>query len=448
MSSKIKKFPIVFIFTILVFFGSFACILFASADGIYSFNGSTGVLTIGDTKEITADKVNSAVGNDKSAIKSVKIEGKPTIIGDEAFENCTNLLSFTIPDSVTNIGMDAFRGCFKLIKITIPNGVTTVDSCAFGDCTSLAIISLPDSAVNISCDVFENTAYSNNSLNWKNDILYIDNFLMEAKDEISGDCTIKSGIKNIANFAFDDCSSLTGITVPESVTYIGMSAFTGCTSLKNVYYAGTGEKWSKIIIEYNNYDLTGCPILYECNSENSYYGKGDCGLNSTWILNSNGELVISGSGEISFCLWGDCKEKINKLKIDGQITGICDGVFSNCTNLKDIYYAGTEENWNKISINLNNDSLNGAIKHFYCSDNNHNLESGKCTNDGCWFTCSHNFGEWKVTKEASFFKDGQKVRTCIVEDCGKTETAIIPSTLKAFFNSIKNFFKNLFSFDF
>jgi hypothetical protein len=448
MSSKIKKFPIVFIFTILVFFGSFACILFASADGVYSFNGSTGVLTIGDTKEITADKVNYAVGNDKSAIKSVKIEGRPTIIGNEVFANCTNLLSFTIPDSVTNIGMDAFRGCSKLIKITIPNGVTTVDSCAFGDCTCLAIISLPDSAVNISCDAFENTAYSNNSLNWKNDILYIDNFLMEAKDEISGDCTIKSGIKNIANFAFDDCSNLTGITIPESVTYIGMSAFTGCTNLKNVYYTGTGEKWSKIIIEYNNYDLTGCPILYECNSKNSYYGKGDCGLNSTWILNSNGELVISGSGEISFCLWGDCKEKINKLKIDGQITGICDGAFSNCANLKDIYYAGTEENWNKISINLNNDSLNSATKHFYCSDSNHNFVNGKCTNDCCWFTCSHNFGEWKVTKEASFFKDGQKVRTCSVKGCGKTETAIIPSTLKAFFNSIKNFFKNLFSFSF
>lgn len=445
MSSKIKKFPLILIFIAFVFFGSFAGVLLASADDVYSFSSSTGVLTIGDTKEITADEINSVVSNNKSSIKSVKIEGKPTVIGDEAFKNCTNLVSFTISESVTNIGMDAFRGCTKLIKITIPSGVTTVDSCAFGDCTSLAIISLSDSTVNICCDAFENTAYSNNPLNWKNDILYVGNFLMEAKDEISGDCSIKSGIKNIANFAFDDCVNLTGITIPQSISHIGMSAFTGCSSLENVYYEGTSENWSKIIIEYNNYNLSGCPILYECNSENSYYGKGDCGLNSTWMLYNNGELVISGYGEISFCLWGDCRDKITKLKVDGQITGICDGAFNNCANLKEIYYAGTEENWNKISINLNNDSLNGATKHFYCSDNNHNLENSKCTNGGCWFTCSHNFGEWKVTKEASFFKDGEKVRICIVKGCGKSETETIPSILKSFFNSLLNWFRRIFS---
>ncbi len=447
MLIKIRKISFVIVFSFLVFFGSFACALFAIAEDVYSFNNSTGVLTIGDVKEITADKVNSAVGNNKSAIKSVVFEGKPTIICDEAFANCINLDCITIPNSVTNIGVDAFRNCTRLIKLSIPFGVTTIDSCAFSDCTRLALISLPDSAVNISCDAFDNTAYFNNSLNWENDVLYIDNFLMEAKDEISGNCIIKSGIKNIANFAFDDCSSLTGVTITESVAYIGMSAFTGCTSLKNVYYTGAIDKWSKIIIEYNNYNLTGCSILYGCDSENPYYGKGDCGLNSTWILNSNGELVVSGSGDISFCLWDNCKDIITELKIDRQITGICDGAFNNCANLKNIYYAGTEENWNKISINQNNNSLIGVTKHFYCSNSSHSIKSGKCTNDGCWFTCSHNFGEWKITKKSSFFKDGEKVRTCIVEGCGKTESEAIPSILKTIFNSVTNFIKKLFFFN-
>ena len=34
---------------------------------------------------------------------------------------------------------------------------------------------------------------------------------------------------------FRNCSSLTSITIPDSVTSIGVSAFSGCTSLKEVY---------------------------------------------------------------------------------------------------------------------------------------------------------------------------------------------------------------------
>jgi len=41
-------------------------------------------------------------------------------------------------------------------------------------------------------------------------------------------------VANIGDFAFSDCSSLTGVTIPNSVTNIGYRAFFYCTSLTNV----------------------------------------------------------------------------------------------------------------------------------------------------------------------------------------------------------------------
>ena len=53
-----------------------------------------------------------------------------TDIGDEAFLNCTGLISVTIPEGVTYIGESAFKGCRSLTSITIPNSVTEIEEYA------------------------------------------------------------------------------------------------------------------------------------------------------------------------------------------------------------------------------------------------------------------------------------------------------------------------------
>jgi hypothetical protein len=55
-------------------------------------------------------------------------------IGNYAFNECFNLTSVTIPNSVTYIGKYAFKFCQRLTSIIIPNSVATIDYHAFFCC--------------------------------------------------------------------------------------------------------------------------------------------------------------------------------------------------------------------------------------------------------------------------------------------------------------------------
>ena len=57
-----------------------------------------------------------------------------TSIGNNAFHNCRNLTSITIPNSVTSIGELAFWNCSNLTNITIPNSVISIGLRTFEYC--------------------------------------------------------------------------------------------------------------------------------------------------------------------------------------------------------------------------------------------------------------------------------------------------------------------------
>ena len=104
--------------------------------------------------------------------------------------------------------------------------------------------------------------------------------------------------------------------------------------------------------------------------------SGTCGDNLTWTLNkSTGELVISGTGFMyGFSYlnapW-DCLS-IKTVTISEGATRIGDYAFSGCVNLTDVYYTGTEKEWNTMSIGLDNETLTNATIHY---NHTHNSES-------------------------------------------------------------------------
>ena len=75
--------------------------------------------------------------------------------------------------------------------------------------------------------------------------------------------TIPDSVTSIGDWAFGDCTSLTSITIPDSVTSIGYWAFFDCTSLKTVYYAGSEQDWEKIaVIAGGNIMLENAEIIF------------------------------------------------------------------------------------------------------------------------------------------------------------------------------------------
>lgn len=58
-------------------------------------------------------------------------------IGDNAFKNCQEITSITIPEGVESIGYQAFYGCTGLTDVVIADSVTSIDGRAFMGCVEL-----------------------------------------------------------------------------------------------------------------------------------------------------------------------------------------------------------------------------------------------------------------------------------------------------------------------
>ncbi|MBQ8448356.1 MAG: leucine-rich repeat domain-containing protein, partial [Clostridia bacterium] len=58
--------------------------------------------------------------------------------------------------------------------------------------------------------------------------------------------TIPESVTSIGNSAFSHCKSLTSITIPKGVTSIGWSTFYNCSRLTSINYTGTIAEWNAI----------------------------------------------------------------------------------------------------------------------------------------------------------------------------------------------------------
>ena len=88
--------------------------------------------------------------------------------------------------------------------------------------------------------------------------------------------TIPDSVTSIENYAFLGCTSLTSITIPDSVTSIEAGAFESCTSLTSITIPDS-------VTSIENYAFLGCTGLNEINLPYRYYSTDweDFGLTSS-----------------------------------------------------------------------------------------------------------------------------------------------------------------------
>ena len=260
--------------------------------------------------------------------------GKPvTTIGELAFHVCDSLTSITIPDSVTSIGYSAFRYCTSLTSITIPDGVSRIGSHAFNGCTSLTSIVIPNSVTSIGDHAFHDCT-SLTSI------------------------TIPDSVTTIGDGTFYGCDSLTSITIPDSVTTICDYSFTSCDSLTSVTF---GENSQLTTIDW--YAFSFCDSLTSVTfGENSQLTT--IGASVFYKCTSLTSIVIPDSvTTIGGYAFEDCI-LLTSIVIPKSVTIIGDYAFYYCTSLTDVYYTGTEEQWNSITIDTGNDFLTNATRHY------------------------------------------------------------------------------------
>ena len=61
---------------------------------------------------------------------------------------------------------------------------------------------------------------------------------------------IPNGVPSIGESTFMDCHSMTSVVIPESVTSIGLRAFYRCYNLTSITFEGTVEQWNAITTDF------------------------------------------------------------------------------------------------------------------------------------------------------------------------------------------------------
>lgn len=179
------------------------------------------------------------VGQYQTTVVNAEIGELCTSIGERAFQQCGNLTSVTISNSVINISNNAFNNCSNLVSIVVDSANTVYDS--RDNCNAII-----DTSTNTLIAGCKNTVIPNTVISIGNNAFYYRKGLTSI--------TIPNSVTSIGEAAFSGCTGLTSIIIPDNVVSIGRQAFNGCSSLTSVTI-GSG------VTSISDYTFNGCSRL-------------------------------------------------------------------------------------------------------------------------------------------------------------------------------------------
>ena len=124
--------------------------------------------------------------------------------------------------TVTCLQKDGYTGTFqysKVTTVTLPKSINDIQQGAFSDCASLTHIYVDD----------DNTEYFDvNGVVYKYNHTNPETYTLVAVPGARTEITILPGTTEIADCAFDGCTNIKEVVIPETVTKIGVYAFANC----------------------------------------------------------------------------------------------------------------------------------------------------------------------------------------------------------------------------
>lgn len=378
------------------------------------------VLSIGDSAFIYCDALTTVTFAENSQLKSIgraafygsehvhprfkeiKIPDSVETIGNGAFYECRDLERIALPSALQTLSSVTFYNCTALSEVTFPASLKTIESSAFSGCRNLSEVKLPASLTAIQSSVFhlcinlKTVSYDGSLEQWSritadNDVLgyscpslvmsdYTAQFILVKNDFLDPPpktvtitkytgtestvilpSTINSWpVTKIGEDAFQDNTTITSVTIPDSVTEIGSNAFAGCTNLTSVTYGGD---WSKLTIQSGNpavQDAANAPLFdfefippdntavivtnYKYNGAaadvtipSRYQGKPVTTIGHAAFFNSavTSVTIPDSVTSISDEAFINCP-KLTNISIPNSVTYIGFSAFSSCTSLKSI----------------------------------------------------------------------------------------------------------------
>jgi len=260
------------------------------------------------------------------------IPNSVTAIGDKAFSRCNRLTSVTIPNSVTTIGDEAFYSCSGLTSVTIPNSVTTIGDNAFYSCSGLTSVTFNAEKCNqmgsYTSFVFLGCS-SLSSLTLGDSVEIIPKYAFIGCSKLTS-VTIPNSVTTIGESAFSNCSGLTSVTIPNSVTTIGESAFSDCSGLTSVTIPNSVTS----IGESAFYKCTGLTSVTfnaeKCTKMGLSYRSVFSGCTNLTSLTIGEQVTIIPKYAFLAC------SKLMSVTIPNSVTSIGESAFSNCSGLTSV----------------------------------------------------------------------------------------------------------------
>lgn len=268
-------------------------------------------------------------------------------IVNHGFEDCLLLRTIYLPSSLTTIGDYAFSGCSFLQNITIPASTISIGYYAFKNCTSLSSVYVDSSNTYFSTD-----GYSLFSGDWLlqyctvNQTSYSIPITTKHIDirAFSGsniqNVTIPSGMNEINEYAFSDCSGIINISIPASIFVLENGVFSGCTSLTKMTFEGN------LIQYFSDY------LFYRCNNLNDItipISVNTLGEYIFYECSSIKRILIPNVTEIGDYAFSGCSGLTSTIFNGDRPTTIADYAFDDTTT--QIYYYPVQSGWPGDSIN-------------------------------------------------------------------------------------------------